>query len=191
MKRSAKILLVLGCALICCSVALLLFSGLRSGQAARDNAETVRAMESVLPESVGDTALFYGAEMPVLEIGGEDYCAMLEVPAFGLKLPVAAQWSRVDAAEHPCRFCGNIYDGSLVIGGSDLKGQFDFLDSINDGAEVLLTDMTGAVFSLRVERVERSDSAEGEKLAQSDARLTLFARDSRSMEYIILRCGMK
>ena len=190
MKRSAKLFFALGCLLICCSLGLLLFSGVGARQAARKNTEIVEAMELVLPENVGSFA-YAGMDMPVMEIGGEDFSLLLEIPAFGLKLPVAPVWDRAETARHPCCFSGNLYEDTLIIGGRDLPGQFDFFDMINDGAEVLLTDMMGSEFRYVVERVERSDSADAEILTEGVAALTLFARSSRSLEYIIIRCTTK
>lgn len=192
MRRSAKMVFAVGCLLILCSLALLAVSRMRVRQAREGNAEILQIMEEILPESregVSDT--YRNMEMPALEIDGEDYVALLEIPAFGMKLPVSAAWDPQNVALHPCRFWGTVYDGSLIVGGYDQSGQFDFFDRIQDGATVTVTDMTGGKFSYAVERVERSDSAEAEVLMDSEADLTLFVRDAYLLEYIILRCVEK
>ena len=187
MRRSAKAAFWAGCLLILGSLGLLIVFQVRAHRAREANAEIVRTMEAILPaprEGAADT--YRNMEMPVLEIGGEDFVALLEVPAFGLALPVGADWGAEQA--HPCRFWGSVYDGSFIVGGYDQAGQFDFFDRILDGAAVTVTDMTGAVFSYVVERVERSDSAEAEVLMDSGAELTLFVRHAHLLEYITLRC---
>ena len=91
MRRSAKMVFAVGCLLILCSLALLAVSRMRVRQAREGNAEILQIMEEILPESregVSDT--YRNMEMPALEIDGEDYVALLEIPAFGMKLPVSA-----------------------------------------------------------------------------------------------------
>ena len=171
------------------SLLLLLFLQVRTRQTERKNAQTVQLMESILTDRrEGSIDLEREPEMPVLELNGEDHIALLEIPAYGLKLPVRAAWDKSKVAQQPCRFYGSAYHGNLVIGGYDQAGQFDFFDRIQDGSPITVTDMTGCVFSYVVSRVERSDSAEAEKLMDDEAELSLFVRDAQLLEYIILRC---
>lgn len=189
MRRSAKAAFAVGCLLILGSLGLLAATQLRVRQAREENAEILRVMEEVLPprrEGLADT--YRNMEMPALEIGGEDFAALLEIPAFGVTLPVSNHWEKGDVTLRPCRFWGTVYDGSLIVGGADQPGQFDCFDRIPNGANVTVTDMTGAEFSYAVARVERSDSARAEVLLDEEAELTLFVRDAYSLEYIILRC---
>jgi len=192
MRRSAKVVFALGCVLILCSLALLAVSQLRVKRGQEIAAKVVETMETILPErreGLSDT--YRNMEMPALEIDGEDYVALLEIPAFGVRLPVSGSWEKAKVTSCPCRFWGTVYDGSLIVGGYDQPGQFDCFDRIQDGTAVTVTDMTGAEFSYAVERIERSDSAEAEKLMDSAADLTLFVRDAYLLEYIILRCVEK
>ena len=192
MRRSAKAVFALGCVLILCSLALLAVSQLRVKRGQEIAAKVVETMETILPErreGLSDT--YRNMEMPALEIDGEDYVALVEIPAFGVRLPVSGSWEKAKVISCPCRFWGTVYDGSLIVGGYDQPGQFDCFDRVQDGTAVTVTDMTGAEFSYAVERVERSDSAEAEKLMDSAADLTLFVRDAYLLEYIILRCVEK
>jgi len=129
--------------------------------------------------------------MPALELHGADFIALLEIPAYGLKLPVCSMWDKEAVMSYPCRFYGSTYDGTLIVGGYDQAGQFDFFDRIQDGAAVTVTDMTGSTFSYAVALVERSDSAQAEILLDDTADLTLFVRDAQGLEYILLRCVAK
>jgi len=192
MKKSSKFIFVLGCLLILSSLILLILLQVQTNRAEQSNAKIVQTIEAILtdrtegtkdPEQISD--------MPVLELYGEDFAALLEIPSYGLKLPVCNDWSQGNVVSYPCRFSGTAYNGSLIIGGYDQAGQFDFFDRIYDGAAVILTDMTGTAFSYEVQRVERSMSAEADVLMDSDADLTLFVRDAQLLEYIILRCVMR
>lgn len=192
MRRSGKIVFMLGFVLIVCGLALLLLWQMRTKQASQTNAEIVQTVEGILPDrrkGTMDPELV--RDMPALELQGEDYIALLEVPAYGLKLPVCGLWSKGKVLSSPCRFQGSAYNGSLVIGGSDQPGQFDFFAEIQPGAGVTVTDMTGCTFYYEVVRVDRSDSAREEILTDKDSDLTLFVRDAQLLEYIILRCVVK
>ena len=192
MKRIGKLIFILGCLLIAASFALLLLLRLQTRQAERANTEMVQTIEGIFPDRrEGAIDPDRDAEMPALEIQGEDYIALLEIPAYGLKLPVGSIWDKGTVRLHPCRFSGSAYDGTLVVGGYDQPGQFAFFDSIQPGAAVTLTDMTGTTFSYTLEQVERRSSAETEILMDSGAELTLFVRDARLLEYIILRCAAR
>lgn len=168
---------------------LFLLSQLRVQLSVRNCQDCVTQIEELLPEktpgfpgSVSDSA------MPVLEIGGTDYIALIEVPAYGVTLPVAGRWDTGKLSHYPCRFWGSVYDNSLVVGGSDQTGQFDFCDQINPGAEITVTALNGEEFTYSVERVDRADHAEADWLMQDDYDLTLFARSAFSLEYIAVRC---
>lgn len=193
MRRSSKVIFILGCLLVALSLVMLILSQVQIRQAKRTNIEIVQTMETILTdrrEGIKDVEQ-ETTDMPVLELKGEDFVALLEIPSFGIKLPVCGDWDKGKAVSYPCRFCGSVYNGTLVIGGYDQPGQFDFFDRISNGSIVTVTDMTGREFSYVVERVERSGSAQEEVLIDDGADLTLFVRDAQLLEYIILRCVTK
>lgn len=192
MAKTSKLIFAIGGSLILAGLVLLGVMLISQHTAQAQNTKTLAAMDAVLTdrrEGVRDGNR--QAEMPVLELGGSDYVALIEIPAYGLRLPVRSTWDKQAVMLSPCRFYGSAYNDTLVIGGSDSRGQFDFFDRIEDGTAVTVTDMTGSVFTYEVARVRRSDSARAEVLLQSDAHLTLFVRDARLLEYIILCCVVK
>ena len=162
-------------------------------QLGSDQSERVVAkMESLLPGPVeGEAGQYPDTGMPTLQIDGVDYVAMIEVPAFQVKLPVANYWDSGRLADSPARFSGSAYDSTMVIGGADYSRQFAFCDQIDLHTTVILTDMTGVQFTYQVTAVQRSDSAEREWLADESCDLTLFCKDSYSMDYIAVRCRRK
>lgn len=186
MKRRFSVLPVIGICLV--AVSLLLAAVVLLGQRGNDRCEKLAAeMERLLPErSVGVPGREDG--MPVLQLDGEDFAALLEIPSHGLRLPVADAWDGSGLHGVPTRFCGSVYDHTLVIGGADDPRQFGFCDEIGHGETVMVTDMTGAVFTYEVCRIDRSKTAEAEWLAKDGFDLTLFCRGLYSMEYIAVRC---
>lgn len=189
MKRNKPLLLVLGIGLILASLCLMLFYGLRMHIGTKRGREILTQMTALLPERTQSAGEAYpDSRMPVLSLDGTDYVAMLEIPAFGVTLPVADQWDSKNLYCAPSRFSGSAYDQMLVIGGADTPGQFSFCDQIDNGAVITVTDMTGVQFTYTVSRVDRAKHAESQWLMSADYDLTLFCHDFYSMEYIAVRC---
>lgn len=189
MKKFSK-LQILGLILIICSLVLLVGSRVYEARAKQTAAAVVEKMEALLPEkSEGSMESFTNMSMPLLQIDGLNFSGLLEVPAFGVTLPIYDAWEASRTWSFPCRFSGSVYDGSLVVGGSDQAGQFDFCSKLDLGAYIRVTDMTGAQYEYEVTRIVRSKHAGSEKLDGDEPGLTLFVRDRYSMQYIIVRCS--
>ena len=105
-----------------------------------------------------------------------------------MKLPIYSSWEDGSVAKYPCRFWGSAYDNSLIVGGSDRKGQFDFCSRLDLGDKIRITDMTGTEFSYEVVRIDRRKQADLQTFEEVDCDLTLFVRDSSTLNYIIVRC---
>lgn len=188
-KRILSLGIILGFCLILGSLCLILGSQFRIRQGTQECNAVLSQVNNLLSERTQGTPEGYpNTEMPALDIHETDYIGLLEIPAFGIALPVSDDWTNKDLYCAPSRFCGSVYDHSLVIGGGDYTLQFAFCDKIDIGTLVVLTDLTGAEFPYCVSRVDRSEQANAQWLAHSDFDLTLFCRDTYSMEYIAVRC---
>ena len=188
-KKKVSVPLLLGAALILGGLILTVYSQVRLHLGAQTRQEVITQIRSILPETVpGTPGISQNPAMPSFQINGEDFVGLLEVPGFGCVLPVADTWDTGKLIAFPCRFWGSAYDHSLVIGGADQPGQFDFCDKISLGALVTVTDMTGTQFSYEVSRVDRASQADTRWLLQEDWDLTLYCRDTYSMTYIAVRC---
>lgn len=190
MKKRMNFFEVLGILLIACSLGMLLFTLLHSQYTQKKTSEIIRKIEIVLPETTpGFPGDYADPVMPVLQVDAKDYVGLLKVPAYGLTLPIANEWSKFHVFSCPARFYGSVYDNTMIIGGNDQTGQFDFFDRMNPGDHVRITDMMGTEFSYTVDRIDRAKSAEYEKLASGGYPLTLFVRNAYSAEYILVRCS--
>ena len=189
-KGKFPIVLVLGICLVVVSFALIVGIQIRTHLGANESQKVVTRMSELLPErTVGVPEISSNPNMPVLEINDVDYVALIEIPSLNLTLPVADAWNSQKLYNSPARFYGSCYDHSLVIGGADNSYQFSFCDKIDNGTVIIVTDMTGTQFSYTVSRVDRSKSAESNWLISRDYDLTLFCRDTLSMEYVAVRCS--
>ncbi len=188
-KGSFSILSAIGICLILISLVFMVGLRIRAHLGSQNRQRILSQMDQVLPERTpGISNQMSDFAMPVLEIEGRDYVALLEIPAFGITLPVSDQWSGSKLADSPARFSGSVYYDTLIIGGTDDPEQFGFCDQIQHGDFVTVTDMTGARFSFKVSKIDRANHAEAQWLAEPDYDLTLFCRNTYAMEYIAVRC---
>ena len=188
-NRKGMLPLIIGSALILAGLCLFLIFQFRGHRGDKQMEAVASQINTLLPErSQGVPGLATDSRMPVLEIDGQDYAALVEIPAFDLALPVADRWDSQKLTAGPVRFHGSAYDGSLVIGGVDREGHFAFCSQIDLGATVTVTDMTGAQFTYTVSRIDRSDTATSDWLISPDHGLTLYCRDATSLQYVAVRC---
>ena len=189
MSRGKKLAALLGALLLVAAAGLFVLQQVGATQAEKRAAALLETLYAALPDiTAGSADDRMDMAMPVLEAEGINFAAILEVPMFDCALPVSSPWSEKSLRNYPCRFYGSLYDRSLIIGGSDQAGQLDFLEQIDIGHRVSITDMTGAKYSYSVYRVDRAKHADADVLLDDGAAVTLFARDSFSLEYIIVRC---
>ncbi len=185
-------MLLLGIVLVIGSAVLLLFSNLQKQAANDDTPKVIAAILEILPElrdEVPDDRI--NISMPIMEINQKSYCGIIEVPAYNTELPISAYWDKTTVHKQPCRYTGSIYDGSFIIGGSDNAGQFDFIQSITNGDTVYVTDMTGARYTYVVEKIKRTYDVSAENLISGEYDLTLFAKNTYSLDYTLVRCSFK
>ena len=155
---------------------------------ARLEALTQQLESRLPPPSEGDPEQYSDKQMPVMTLDGSDFCALLQVPAHSVSLPVADSWEKNAISRQPQRFWGSVYDDSLVIGGSNRQGQLDFCAKLDTGDKIVITDMSGTQFSFEVSQIQRKTHADTPTLLASTAPLTLFTPDTLSNGYIIVYC---
>lgn len=125
-------------------------------------------------------------DMPALNVGSENFAGILEFPVYNAAFPVGADWG--ESEKYPCRYDGSIYDGSLIIGTTNQKGQLDFAKEISVGSTVFLTDMTGNRFSYRISDIRYGKHADNDTLSECEGDLTVFVKNIYAFEYVILYC---
>lgn len=183
-----RICIVSGICLLIIAVALpfLWQWGIRSSERKMEYCvDTIRMLipepESAVPEERRDNT------MPVLSIDGTDYVGILEMPRYGSAIPVGANWGSV--SKHPSRLSGSIYDGTMQIGGTSQKGQYDFFREISAGDAVYFTDMEGNRYGYAVTEIHYEKHADQEALHREESAMTLFIKNIYGFEYIVVFCN--
>ncbi len=189
-KKITNALLWLGILLIALSILIILVSTVNQKIASAKNTDILKRMDSLLPEvRIGVYDDRVDMNMPTIEIDGVDFCAIVEVPARSVRLPVCAKYDDGPLSRFPGRNTGSIYDGSLVISGNDYTGQFDFSKTISIGDSVFVTDMTGARYAYSVTWAEFKKEISDEYFASLEADLILLVRNTYSLDYTVIQCS--
>ena len=127
--------------------------------------------------------------MSVLPVDGTDFVGIIEIPRYDSALPVGAVWGK--SSEYPCRFSGSVYDGTMQIGATTQKGQYDFYRELSVGDTVVYTDMEGNRYTFEVTSLRYEKHADQAALQREDAPLTLFIKNIYSFEYLIVFCDIQ
>ncbi len=187
--KGSTVTLWLGMLLLLTAALLLCITQISQKQAAADVKTVSQKLYSLMPSvhtQLPDDRV--NVMMPAIQVEGISYCGIIELPLYGTALPICASWDKTAALSVPCKYMGSVYDGSLMIGGSDKQGQFDFVQQITKGDRVYITDMTGGKYAYTVSVVKKASHLPTEYLESIDADLVLFARNSFSLDHTVIGC---
>lgn len=132
------------------------------------------------------------AEMPTVVLDDGCYLGILEIPELSLTLPIRDTWSRSNIRKTPCRYSGGLYSHDMVIAGHNYDSHFGRLNALQEGDEVIFTDMDKNRLLYRVTKISvLKPSAIDEMTAVGEWDLTLFTRAERGRGLITMRCTMQ
>lgn len=203
-KRGSFVLLLLGAALLC--AALLLAAKNRreetsAGEAAAAllvQAEQTIAQHAAPPAAVPTPAPSSAVEetlspspsaSPSAAPEGPAFLGVLSVPAVSLTVPVLAEWSYYHLTLAPCRDCGSIETGDLVIAAHNYDTHFGRLSRIAPGDSVYFTDMAGSTTEYAAASVEQRDPSDAEGVRESGYPLVLYTCSWDCTARVTVFCG--
>lgn len=148
----------------------------------------VHMIRTLIPEPQGAVPeARRDSKMAILSLDGTDFVGILEIPRCGSSLPICADWGAI--SKYPCRLSGSVHDGTMQIGGTSQKGQYDFYREISVGDAIYFTDMEGNRYSYTVTGIRYEKHADQTALLGEEASLTLFIKNLYAFEYIVIFCN--
>lgn len=173
----------------------------------RAAASAASALEEILPEMpaatepsiqpegtqeavIPDYLLNPEMEMPTVEIEGQAYIGVLDIPVLGLELPVISKWSYPRLKLAPCRFEGSAYLDDLIIAAHNYRSHFGGLKNLRPGDEVNFTDVEGNVFRYTVAELETLGGNDLEELESGEWDLTLITCTLGGKSRVTVRCDL-
>lgn len=191
MERKSKkqiTLIVLGAILIVASLVMVICIPLLQNSREKEAKITVSLLKELMPpihSGAYDDRI--NIDMPSMELNGNNFSGILELPKHSVTLPVGSEWNEDKLPNYPHRYTGSIYNGSLVVGGSGNKGQFDFMKTITEGDSVFFTDTTGASYPFTVQSIKVKSDISQNDFSENNG-IILFAKDSLNSDYTIVYC---
>ena len=128
-------------------------------------------------------------EMTVTEIDGYYYVGILSIPSIEYTQPIMSDWSYTLLNVSACRFSGSVFQDNLVICAHNYDGLHRKLASLSVGAEVVFTDMDGAVWRYTVAGIETLNPDQIEEMTESEYPLTFFTCTYGGQTRLTLRCS--
>lgn len=154
-----------------------------------EQTETEASDETAANELLTQETVIETPEMQTMEIDGNSYIGVLEIPSLQLTLSVMSDWSYPQLKISPCRYSGSYLDDTLVIAGHSYRRHFRLLRQIEVGDSVLFTDAVGNVIHYEVVQVETLGPKEVDRLIHSEWDLTLFSCTSGGSHRVTVRCN--
>lgn len=185
--RLGKILKILAL-LFLAAAALLTVSNLLQAKKAAEKSELVLqelspALEYKIQESSTQTAetltlpdyvLNPDMEMPCIEVEGNEYIGVLDIPTLELSLPIMAEWDYEKLKIAPCRYTGSVYKNDLIIVAHNYVRHFGKLSTLSYGDDIYFTDVDGNVFHYVIAELEVLQPYAVDYMESNNPGLSLF-----------------
>lgn len=201
-KNSRKSIIFIGTGLLLLAAALFLtayniWDGVRADRSAQEVNGKIQTMileyasseDAVGEEAVPEESMPEEQKMAAMEIDGNLYIGVLEVPALNISLPVMAECDYNKLKIAPCWYSGSYYTDDLVIAGHNYPKHFSPLKWVEPGSEVLFTTADGEVYRYTVDWLENVRPGEVDKMVEKDGwDLTLFTCTTGGSARCAVRC---
>lgn len=151
---------------------------------AADASENPRLEQSEPPDYILNPDM----EMPVVEIEGNNYIGILDIPSLELSLPVISEWNYPSLRLSPCRYSGSAYAGNFTIAGHNYSTHFGSLKNLQAGDLIRFTDVKGRSFLYQVQTIETLEPTAIEDMLSDEWDLTLFTCTSGGQARVTVRC---
>lgn len=201
-RKKGTIMIALGVLLLIGALGLTGYN-FWDAQRAQETAQTITAaiaadlpapvQQEAIPEDPGeveipDYILNPKMAMPAAAYEGWDCIGILEIPSYGLTLPVISEWSYPALKTAPCRYTGSAYTDDLIIAAHNYRAHFGALQELQEGEEVVFTDIDGNVFRYQVAVRETLQPTAVEEMQSGDWDLTLFTCTAGGSYRVTVRC---
>ena len=180
-------LITMGLLLITAALLLTGYNLLEDERAAQSVEQIIAQMEERHPAEP-ETGGSVGGDTAEEIIDGHSYIGVLEIPAYGLTLPVMSQWSYPGLKIAPCRYMGSAYTDDLIIAAHNYTRHFGNLKNLEPGDRIIFTDVDGNVFSYEVILRETLMPTAIEEMESGDWDLTLFTCTIGGAYRVTVRC---
>lgn len=182
-----KICVCIGIAFLTAAIVFLFLWRWNINKSEKQIEKYVHTLQNIIPQPQDATVEERkNNDMSVVSIDGTDFLGIIEMPRYNSALPVCASWGSI--SKYPCCFNGSIYDGTIQIGATTQKGQYDFYSELSLGDTIIYTDMEGNRYTFGITRLRNEKNINQATLNRNESDLTLFIKNIYSFEYLVAFC---
>lgn len=127
-------------------------------------------------------------EMPTREAEGYEYIGTLDIPSLELSLPIMSEQSPAGLKIAPGRYKGSAYQDDLILAGHNYRSHFGPLARMEEGEQVLFTDVDGNAFTYAVSDIQELPGTALEEMEAGDWVLTFFTCTPGWQSSLTVRC---
>lgn len=190
-NKRGKILMVGGVLLIVGALSLTVYNIGEEQHAEQHSSSVVQVLEEqIVPEPAPLNAVFGtgASEAQTIQVDGENYIGVLEIPSLDLSLPVQQEWSYSRLKSAPCRYAGSFLDDSMVIAGHNYRRHFGGLRNLQVGDSISFTAADGTAYAYIVNEIQVLDGTAVDQMVSGEWDLTLFTCTYDGRSRVTVRC---
>ncbi len=176
-NKKALILIISGLILISIAISLIIYNDYIDKRAGQKSEEIVEQIEAALESNEDNTIL----------IEGNEYFGIIEIPVIDIKLPIMNDWNDEHLKISPCIYYGSIETNDLVICAHSYKSLFRYIKNLNQGDNVIITDMNGNKYIYEVEVIEILSPEDVKDMIESEFDLTLYTCTNDNQDRVTVR----
>ncbi len=174
-----------------------LWSQWQAGRAAQDilskMAEiTTEAYISNNNENISEPASELASDdMSGVQIDGDVYVGVLNIPKLGLTLPVMKELDYKKLRFAPCRYKGSVEEKNLIIAGHNYNTHFGRLKQLSEGDEISFSDVNGNSYDYTVCETDLIDGKNSTEMSAGEWDLSLFTCNLSGAARVTVRCRLE
>ena len=176
------ILIIIGIIFICLAFLLLLYNKYEDEKAGQASQEALEIIE----ENLEATSL----TEEVINIEGNDYIGIINIPTLNLKLPVMSECTDKKMKLSPCRYYGSVQTNNFVICAHSYKNLFRYIKNLKSKEIVIYKDTLGNEYLYEVELIEILAPEEIEEMLESEFDLTLYTCTNDIQNRVTVRLNL-
>ncbi len=128
-------------------------------------------------------------DMPEIEIDGETYIGIIDMPSIGISLPVNSEFNYSNLRVSPCRYRGSAYQDHFIICAHNYRGHFGKIENLSTGDTLTFIDADGNEFVYEVALLELIEGTHVEEMVDTEYALTLFTCTLDGQSRVTIRCN--
>ena len=187
-----KCLIIVGVLLILVSTLIVIYNSYLEFNAGVKSMDVVNVIRDNITNDIDMVKLNNNSnnkDMDIISVAGNEYIGTIIIPKINLELPVMSDYDNQKLNIAPCRYYGSIHTNDLIICAHSYKTHFKYLSNLNQGDEIIFTDINGISYIYEVLEMEILNPNDVNEMIDNDFDLTLYTCTNDGLNRVTIRCN--